>query len=335
MSSGLPKAVLYYHPKSIWSSVARLAVEEKGYAADEIDFKIVDINKGENYDPTFLRLNPKATVPTLVVPLSNTLSEDVDSRYKALTDSTTIVEFLDKSRSSLSRTHTTSTAPAPALTPATIAATSIAKTIVYDIIHSDEASPGKLKFYNARDEAGLKKLRQVVLPALQGRADALRKHIADGESGVAQVSEKTKQFWASKLAWIEPLAKVIEAGDRPTESLSETEKEERAAFFKVAKQTWETDLPNVLGKLTKEMVGPFALGDQLSVADMHLIAWVTRLVTLAGGSGDDEGKTVIVKIEEYVGGEHVSRKKLGKLGTFWDGIKGVRSWQKIYGEGVF
>lgn len=170
------------------------------------------------------------------------------------------MEFLDKSRSSLSRTHTTSTAPAPALTPATIAGTNIAKTIVYDIIHSDEASPGKLKFYDARDEAGLKKLKQAVLPMLQGRAEALRKHIADGESGAVQVSEKTKQFWASKLAWIEPIAKVLEAADTPTESLSESEKEERAAFFKVAKQAWETDLPNVLAKLTKEIVGPFALG---------------------------------------------------------------------------
>ncbi|KAJ2921785.1 hypothetical protein H1R20_g15312, partial [Candolleomyces eurysporus] len=333
--STLPKAVLYYHPSSIWSAVARLAVEEKGYAPEEIDFKIVDITKGENYDPTFLRLNPKATVPTLVVPLSNTLSEDVDSRYKALTDSTVIVEFLDKSRSSLSRTHTTSTAPAPALTPATIAATSVAKTIVYDILHSDEASPGRLKFYDARDDAALKKLKQAVLPVLKGREEALKRHIADGESGAVQVSEKTKQFWADKLAWIQPVARVLEAADKATESLSESEKEERAAFFKIAKQGWETDLPNVLAKLTKEMLGPFALGDQLSIADMHLIAWFTRLVTQAGGTGGDDGKTVVAKIEEYIGSEHVSRKKLGKLGTFWDAIKGTRSWQKLYGEGVF
>lgn len=60
------------------------------------------LGKGENFDPTFLRLNPKgmsqvlcvdrqynpftATVPTLVVPLQKTLSEDVDSRYRAITD---------------------------------------------------------------------------------------------------------------------------------------------------------------------------------------------------------------------------------------------------------
>lgn len=82
-------------------------------------------------------------------------------------------------------------------------------------------------------------------------------------------------------------------------------------------------------------VGGCTAGDQLSIADMHLIAWFTRLVTQAGGTASDDGKTVIAKIEEYVGSEHVSRKKLGKLGTFWDAIKGVRSWQKIYGEGVF
>jgi glutathione S-transferase len=42
--------------------------------------------KGENFDPTYLRLNPKATVPTLVVPLEKTLSGDVTSRFKAITE---------------------------------------------------------------------------------------------------------------------------------------------------------------------------------------------------------------------------------------------------------
>lgn len=60
--------------------------------------------KGENFSPSFLRINPKGTihittplaisdsrissgtVPTLVVPLQNTLAPDMESRYKAITD---------------------------------------------------------------------------------------------------------------------------------------------------------------------------------------------------------------------------------------------------------
>jgi hypothetical protein len=85
--SNIPKAALYYSPISVWSAVTRLALEEKGYGDDEIDLRVVDIEKGENYDPTFLRLNATASVPALVVPYENSLTEDVAShRYKSLAD---------------------------------------------------------------------------------------------------------------------------------------------------------------------------------------------------------------------------------------------------------
>jgi hypothetical protein len=35
---------------------------------------------------SFLRLNPKATVPTLVVPFRDSVADDAETRYKALTD---------------------------------------------------------------------------------------------------------------------------------------------------------------------------------------------------------------------------------------------------------
>lgn len=344
--SAVPKAVLYHFPYSIWSAVARLAIEEKGYAAEEIDLKVVDLTKGENYDPTFLRLNPKATVPTLVVPLSNTLSEEVDSRYKAITESIAIVEFLDKSRSFLSKTHTTSAAPAPALTPATIAATSIAKTIISDILHSQEASPKRLTFNNARDAASLRQLAKDRQHVVRGRQAALKKNITEGESGAVQVSEKTKSFWAEKMLETEALLSVLEAAEKAEEDLSEAEKQARLAFFQTGRQAWEIDLPKVLIRLSKEMIGPYSLGDQFSIADLHLAAWFTRVAKLCGVSGSDDGKTAVEKIESYIGvGAFLARdysadmtrrgEKVAKLGVFWESVKGRESWQKIYGAGVF
>lgn len=105
--TAIPKAVLYHYPGSVWSAVGNILLypsyrlfahcvqldwhckdaglrffwqilnvysEEKGYAPDEVDLRVVDLGlycahyfysritifpaKGENYDPTFLRLNP-------------------------------------------------------------------------------------------------------------------------------------------------------------------------------------------------------------------------------------------------------------------------------------
>lgn len=58
-SPPLAKACLYYWSTSVWSAVALLAIAQKGYGPDEIDMKIVDINKSENLHPSYLRINPK------------------------------------------------------------------------------------------------------------------------------------------------------------------------------------------------------------------------------------------------------------------------------------
>ncbi|KAF9517629.1 hypothetical protein BS47DRAFT_468095 [Hydnum rufescens UP504] len=112
-SRRIPKAVLYCFPTSVWCSVVYLALHEKGFGCDEIEIRTVDLLQGENLAPSYLRINPKATVPSLVVPLEKSLAPDCEVRFKAINDAKSIVEFLDKSRSAISKTHTTSSAPAP------------------------------------------------------------------------------------------------------------------------------------------------------------------------------------------------------------------------------
>ncbi|KAH9486955.1 hypothetical protein JR316_0001021 [Psilocybe cubensis] len=346
----LPKAVLYYSPVSVWSAVVLLTIDEKGYGPDEIDFRSVDLSKGENYDLTFLRLNPKATVPALLVPYENTLTDAEESRYKALTSTKAIVEFLDKSRSALSRTQTTSRAPAPSLTPATIAATNSCKVIIDDILHIEEANPNTLRYVNARDDESLRALAKELVPSMKQRQKVLLEHLAEAEQGSARVSEKVKKLWADKLDAINVILAVLADAETAESDLGEEGRAQRQAFYKTARQAWETNLSQVMTQLSKEMVGPYTLGDQFSIADLHLAGWLTRVAKLAGGQSSDDGETIARKLEGHIGGgfrfardfiteqarrEKAAVEKGSKVGAFWDALRERASWKKVYREGLF
>ena len=55
---------LYHHGSSVCAAKARFALAEKGVVPDEMHY--VDILKGEQFDPEYLKINPKAVVPALV-----------------------------------------------------------------------------------------------------------------------------------------------------------------------------------------------------------------------------------------------------------------------------
>ncbi|KAJ7456702.1 hypothetical protein FB451DRAFT_1276887 [Mycena latifolia] len=57
---------LYVFAGSVWAAAAELAVVELGYKEGEtITTKVVNLVHGENFAPSFIQLNPKATLPTL------------------------------------------------------------------------------------------------------------------------------------------------------------------------------------------------------------------------------------------------------------------------------
>ncbi|PFH54456.1 hypothetical protein AMATHDRAFT_52046 [Amanita thiersii Skay4041] len=346
--SAIPKAVLYYSPHSVWSAAVLLALHEKGYGSDELDLKPVDLSKGENYDVTYLRINPKATVPTLVVPLEKTLSEDIESRYKAVTDSKTIVQFLDKSRSALSRTHTTSPAPAPALTPATVAFTNTCNTVI-DVVRSDAADPNKLRLMNAHDDVSFQELAKEVLPGILSTCQTLEKYLEDAQSGRIHVSEKVIKLWQDKKSTLDSLHTVLADGDVPESKLTTDGKVERAKFLENAAKAWETDLKEIVTKINKEIIGPFVLGDQFSIADVHLAAWLTRVLKLSGVTVSDDGESAIKKLEKRMkaekllprnsksgeNGETKGEEEETKLGCFWEEIEKRGSWRWVYGNGLY
>lgn len=156
-----PKTKLYSFDGSVWASVPLLALIEKGYGPDDVDIKTVDLIKGENFSPTYLRINPKATLPSLVVPIADTISKEVDTKYRALTTTQEVIKFLDSSRSAQTldaRGESGSANAAPVLAPATVEANAIADAIVM-LLHSNESDPNFL-LLTARTKEELEKQRQ-------------------------------------------------------------------------------------------------------------------------------------------------------------------------------
>ncbi|TFY54805.1 hypothetical protein EVG20_g9561 [Dentipellis fragilis] len=63
-NSRMSKPVFYTFTMSVWSAVPELALIELGLA-DQFDRKNIDLMKGENFNPEFLKINPNATLPTI------------------------------------------------------------------------------------------------------------------------------------------------------------------------------------------------------------------------------------------------------------------------------
>ena len=72
---------LYHHGSSVCAAKVRFAMDEKGLEWNGV---YVDILKGEQFDPKYLKLNPKGVVPTLI-------HDDL-----VIPDSTVIIEYLDQ-----------------------------------------------------------------------------------------------------------------------------------------------------------------------------------------------------------------------------------------------
>jgi hypothetical protein len=220
-------------------------------------------------------------------------------------------------------------------------------------------------------------MAQGVSSFLKGRKDALSRYLAENETKEVRVSEKTKAFWLEKKSATEDLLMALDEADKDESELSESGRKARVEYFEKTKAAWEVGLATVLNELSKDLVGPFALGaprhakwkphlpltapglsrtgEQISIADMHLAAWLHELVILCGGSVRDDGTAAISRLEEHVGGGFSLPKDVvpafaprttssngsepvptttalkPKLAVWWDAFAARSSWQRVFG----
>lgn len=81
--------------------------------------------------------------------------------------------------------------------------------------------------------------------------ETLKGYLAAAEEGTIHISEKVKGFWRTKLESYEELLKVLE----PT-----ADEELKKQYLERAHQVWQVRLKEVLEKVNKDLVGPYALG---------------------------------------------------------------------------
>lgn len=112
---------------------------------------------------------------------------------------------------------------------------------------------------NARNDEQLGKLSESLKPILVAKCDALDKLIEDNKQAEVKVSEKTTRFWEMKRVATSMILDVLEDGEKPTSELDSEAKGKREEYFKAAAQAW-AGLKDVLVQLSKEIMGPYALG---------------------------------------------------------------------------
>ncbi|KAK6908456.1 hypothetical protein I203_102457 [Kwoniella mangroviensis CBS 8507] len=327
----LPKAILYSWPTSVWSTVPQLCLHEKGYSSDEYIVKYVDITKGENFAPSYLKINFNGTIPTLVVPTLETTGNDVDTRYRSLKDTISICDFLDHARSASSGHIQHAEKPAPTLAPPLSKVCSPLDqyfTICYvptgilgkglsdeiiNLIHVYTVDPNFVAVA-ARDEAELRdKAKRPPGKSLAIRREALQRYLEEARQAVAESAVAPKE---GSLTWEQKSVKFLEEKVQSNEQIWElyngkAGKEKEAQFFEVCKRTWTESLPDAFQKLESLFKGPFALGDQISLADLHTVSWITRLISIAGGEPDATGIDSLIP--------HLGGYRFGpKVRKFWE-----------------
>jgi len=130
-------------------------------------------------------------------------------------------------------------------------------------LHSNEANPDTLRYLNARNDTSLANVAKDTMSTLKQRQQTLVKYLSQVEDREIQVSEKVKKLWSEKLDATNVILTVLVDADKAESELNEGAKANRHAFFKTAKQAWEVNLGGILVQLSKEMAGPYSLGNGL------------------------------------------------------------------------
>lgn len=92
------------------------------------------------------------------------------------------------------------------------------------------------------------------------RLEAVNSFVEVSKTAEIAPSEKTRKLWTEKKLEAEELLFVYSNASKSSAELGDVEAKKRNAYLQGAHRAWNVHLREVLYKLDKEMVGPFALG---------------------------------------------------------------------------
>ncbi|KZO96278.1 hypothetical protein CALVIDRAFT_537453 [Calocera viscosa TUFC12733] len=293
------KAVLYSFPLSVWSRAARFAAYDLEYIPDLIEVQDVNLDIGEQYALSYLRLNPNGTVPTLVAPPGSALNPS--SRELVLTDSETIIDLLSLHAHPLGRT-------AP---DAPLAAQILA--LLRDPNGADPRAIARAP--RSEDEFRHIGLKLGVVHIY--RQDALESTLRELAGVQAPWAEEMRRWVQKKIVQNQSL---IQLWTEPNADATS-----RVELFKRSRILWGVRLPDTLRRVEELMVGPFCLGEELCAVDYTLGAWLERMVYAAGYRVAAHG---LEAVEQKVGGGF----KVGpKVRTLWETMRVRPSFELTFG----
>jgi len=175
--------VFYTFGGSVWAAAPELAIPELGYESGAIDKKVVNLIQGDNFEPSFLKINPHATLPTL------------SAGGKTYTSTVDVINYLVKN--------------APNAPKADAVSTVNGKDVITRV-HEDEIDPNFALFCARNDEELKAKASSPLAGFPVNRQNSLERHsITPGAAAFAE-------FYKEKLASNGQLAAIYQ-GTAPPE----------------------------------------------------------------------------------------------------------------------
>jgi len=280
------KLTLYTSTASQWAQVGHLGLEEKGYKEGEYNIKQVDLFTGENFSPEYLNINPNGTVPSLEYP----------SQTRALVDSREVLEHLDSTRSGES---------IPTLAPSDPKTAAVMAELI-ELVHGDDVSTN-IPLLQCRDlDEYNDKKGGFAAKFLQNRQHALEALLAEYPNS---------SFYAARAKSNGVLNNIYQA--KPGAELE--------AFFK---STHEDTRRYAVGfdRLERTLVLPYAAGGTITLADLHIVPWMSH-AQMAVGSTDINDLDTLEKHFQKTAPDF----KIGpKMRSWWKTMGERESFQKIY-----
>ena len=257
---------------------------------------------GDNFHPSYLGINPTGTVPVLLVPNADSIKPDRAPEYTRITDTKNIVHFLSKKKKTIP-----SLIPLPHLVKKS--------NELIDKLYSGEldtnflmlsaTNPSELDINSSRSESYLIS-RQTAFDRYRHQCPLDRKQWFENKSQINldilnvyryrfQVNDyyNNSKSSSSNTTDVNYLNNDINILDQQSQTVLPFLSDDyilsrRKDFFLASISAWH-HLKSFIKSLDSLIEGPWILGNDLSMVDLHLIAFLVRVISDLNGTIDDNG----------------------------------------------